>query len=97
MSYMSVDRQLCTLCGNCVEACPFGAIVIEDEKVNFTDDCRLCGDCVDACPEGAISLVEEILAPAPATAEQNGQKAPGTLPVPPHSPPPPPPSPFPPS
>ncbi|HHW09934.1 MAG TPA: electron transfer flavoprotein subunit alpha [Firmicutes bacterium] len=77
MSYMSVDRQLCTLCGNCVEACPFGAIVIEDEKVNFTDDCRLCGACVDACPEGAISLVEEILAPAPATAEQNGQKAPG--------------------
>ena len=44
--------------GDCVAACPFGAIVIEDGVARILEDrCRSCEACVAACPKKLISMV----------------------------------------
>lgn len=58
MSGVLVDRDACTLCGACIDACPFGAIEIKDSQLVITEECRLCGACVEACPQGALSIPE---------------------------------------
>lgn len=58
MSRMRVDENLCILCGECVQACPFAAIEMGPTAIQFTDACRLCRICVRACPVGAIYLEE---------------------------------------
>ncbi len=48
----------CLGCGDCVEACSFDAIHM-DEKTGLpvvTDNCVACGACVDACPKNIIEL-----------------------------------------
>jgi len=44
-------RENCTNCGECVSACPFGAITMSKEKKIKIDykHCNLCMKCVDAC------------------------------------------------
>ena len=56
MSHMQVDHDLCTLCGECVAACPFDGVTMESGVIEFTDSCRLCRLCIKACPTGAIWL-----------------------------------------
>ena len=57
----AVDEKLCTGCGSCVEACPFGAISMhkrEGELALSQIDpllCTGCGNCVVTCPVKAIS------------------------------------------
>ncbi len=53
-----VDRQKCTACGVCVDVCPFGAISLEETRLEISDECTLCGMCVDTCEFGALSLPE---------------------------------------
>jgi electron transfer flavoprotein alpha subunit len=53
-----VDRQKCTVCGVCTDACPMGAIALRENQVEISDDCSLCGICVDTCEFGALSLPE---------------------------------------
>lgn len=53
-----VDRQKCTVCGVCVDACPFGALSLHETLLDVSDECTLCGMCVDACEFGALSLPE---------------------------------------
>jgi heterodisulfide reductase subunit A len=56
-----VDEKLCTGCGNCVEACPFGAISMHKREgeldLSQIDPllCTGCGNCVVVCPVKAIS------------------------------------------
>jgi len=40
-----VDQQRCTSCGTCVEACPVGAIVLDDQNLACIDqaECIRCG------------------------------------------------------
>ena len=49
----------CLGCGDCVEACQFGAISVNPEtSIPEVDDekCTSCGACVKACPRGIIEL-----------------------------------------
>ncbi len=55
---ISVDKDLCTGCGLCIQACPFGSIEMVGDYPEIKDDCRLCNACVEACPEGAITIKE---------------------------------------
>ena len=56
-----VDAQRCTWCGECADACPYGAIgpvLIEGRKIAQVDPslCRGGGACVPVCPENAMDL-----------------------------------------
>lgn len=50
---ISLKRDLCTLCGDCVAACPAEAVEIGDGPV-FKDCCIACYNCVRACSENAL-------------------------------------------
>jgi heterodisulfide reductase subunit A2 len=56
-----VDTELCTWCGACAEACPYGApqeAEVDGKAVAMIDKtaCKGCGGCVPVCPVKAIDL-----------------------------------------
>lgn len=55
---ITIDPGLCTGCGDCVEACPEGAIQLVAGKAKLVADnyCDGLGACIGECPEGAISI-----------------------------------------
>ncbi|MDI6858717.1 MAG: 4Fe-4S binding protein [Dehalococcoidia bacterium] len=60
-----VDEEKCTLCGACVEACPWQSISLAEGRLTIDRDlCAECGACLPVCPTGAIYEVE--VAPAAA-------------------------------
>ncbi len=55
-----IEEDLCIGCGDCVEACPFGAIKMGSEVVEGDRRiCMGCGVCVSVCQEGALTLVRD--------------------------------------
>ncbi len=53
-----IDKDACSECGECAEACPHDAINDEDGEFVINDEtCQKCGICEDACPTEAISKV----------------------------------------
>jgi NAD-dependent dihydropyrimidine dehydrogenase PreA subunit len=60
MWIVSRDDEKCEGCGECVEACPAGILVLEDGRVRVTDEtaCLGCETCVTVCPTGAITIQE---------------------------------------
>jgi heterodisulfide reductase subunit A len=53
-----VAAAACTGCGDCVGACPFGAIALADgAAVVDGAGCKGCGACTPVCPEDAIDLL----------------------------------------
>lgn len=61
----SIDPALCTMCGNCLEACTHNAIWGETKKAYLAGylpfeilpgRCVKCGDCLKICPAGAIMI-----------------------------------------
>ena len=55
-----VDKDKCTGCEECVNACPAQVFEIEDGKSEPVemDECLGCETCVEVCPEGAITVTE---------------------------------------
>jgi ferredoxin len=52
----SVNVGLCTHCGECVTACPTGALSLNDEVEIDVGTCIFCCSCKKSCPEAAISI-----------------------------------------
>lgn len=52
MDFLKFDAVKCTLCGKCIDKCPFGALRIEGKGIAVGDTCRMCGMCVRSCPSG---------------------------------------------
>ena len=53
---VTVEAKLCSFCGLCVTACPYGARVLDhEERVARVVEtlCHGCGSCVAVCPNGA--------------------------------------------
>ena len=53
-----VDSSLCSMCGDCANACPTRAIDIDkDGNVTVQNPyCVNCGACVTVCPDGALTM-----------------------------------------
>jgi len=69
---LAIDREKCTLCGVCVEVCPFSALTNTGDRIEVSEACTLCGQCVKECPEKAISIEEKPQAPAADSAQYRG-------------------------
>jgi ferredoxin len=56
--YMAVtDEETCVGCGQCEEACFFGARKVEGDRLRREEErCFGCGVCVGSCPEEAIRI-----------------------------------------
>ena len=52
------DTSKCTQCGQCVEACPTGAISPDDVTQTDRWQCIICFACVKCCPEEARHMNE---------------------------------------
>ncbi|HCC69907.1 MAG TPA: (4Fe-4S)-binding protein [Bacteroidales bacterium] len=56
----SIDNEVCTSCGLCLEKCRFDAIETDGERYQVKElDCEGCGYCERICPVGAISMKEQ--------------------------------------
>ncbi len=67
---LKINREKCVMCGNCVPACPFGALDVVDDKIVVNEKCTLCGACKDVCAYDAISIE----APQPAAKADSNAK-----------------------
>jgi len=62
-SLLNAGRNLCEYgClgyNDCIRACPFDAISLDDNNMRIIDEerCTGCGKCVEACPKNIIELV----------------------------------------
>ncbi|WP_414470028.1 4Fe-4S binding protein [Methanobacterium sp. ACI-7] len=57
-----IDKDKCTGCGECKEACPKGAKIwnVEDKAMATNlQFCHLCTICASKCPEQAILVVRD--------------------------------------
>jgi len=53
-----VEADLCIACGDCIEACQFGAISLNDYKAVVNEqECMGCGVCETICIQGAHNLI----------------------------------------
>ncbi len=61
MWQVTVDKDLCTGCGECVELCPVEVFELIDDKSEsvHADEFMGCESCMEVCEAGAIT-VEEI-------------------------------------
>lgn len=61
MDLLTIDHTLCTGCGTCLDACPTGAISLDEDECLSTINpalCNECLECLDVCPNDAIQRVE---------------------------------------
>ncbi len=60
-----IDEKKCTGCGECIPACPEGALQIIDGKARLVSDlfCDGLGACLGHCPEGAMTVEKREASP----------------------------------
>jgi NAD-dependent dihydropyrimidine dehydrogenase PreA subunit len=65
-----INPHLCIMCGECLEACKYDAIIGERKVPYLSGDlpfeirqkrCTKCGECVEVCPTGAIEVISIIV------------------------------------
>lgn len=49
-----IERELCNGCKRCIQACPYGAIELEEGKARILDRCTGCGACLVVCKQEAV-------------------------------------------
>ena len=55
-----IDEEKCKGSGECLKACPHGAMALMDGKAIVNHElCDLDGLCIPACPHGAIDILGE--------------------------------------
>jgi ferredoxin len=67
-----VKEELCIACGDCVDACQFGAISLMTSASIDQNKCVGCGVCVIACEQAALELVrrpDKEIQPPPETGD----------------------------
>jgi heterodisulfide reductase subunit A len=52
-----VDYKKCIRCGMCIDFCPYGALILEEELKVIEVICKGCGACVANCPTGALEQI----------------------------------------
>ena len=60
---LAINKDACTLCLSCVNACPAGALQDNPQKpqLKFIEkNCVQCGLCAKTCPEKALTLVPQL-------------------------------------
>lgn len=58
----SVDKSICTGCGDCAKVCQFNALaVVKKNVIIFPEICHHCGACYIACKAGAMSAVNRTI------------------------------------
>jgi NAD-dependent dihydropyrimidine dehydrogenase PreA subunit len=59
MFVVTVNEELCTGCGECVNSCPAQIFKLENNKsVVGNDECLGCQGCVAVCPVAAVKVEE---------------------------------------
>lgn len=53
---IEIRTEVCTGCGDCIPACPYGALGLENGVAVVGEGCTLCGACESACPFEAIII-----------------------------------------
>jgi len=56
---VKILTEECIGCQACIDTCPYGAIVMKDDKAVITEDCTFCGACESSCPASAILVERE--------------------------------------
>jgi len=58
----AIEADLCIGCGQCVSACPAGAICVGPEGKAAVNEllCRGCAACVEVCPAGAVRMSQPV-------------------------------------
>jgi caffeyl-CoA reductase-Etf complex subunit CarE len=67
-----IDKDLCTGCGECLDACPFEALELINDIAVVNQACTLCGACEEVCPVEAITVPEVERTEDSRTAEASG-------------------------
>jgi len=65
---VTIDTELCTVCGQCVEVCPGGPLLLTEDHIEVDQTCLLgciaCGQCMAVCPTGAVTVNGRDLSPS---------------------------------
>ena len=58
MAIKSINRELCSGCGYCVDGCPMDVLRMEERApiIKYPLDCIVCFVCELECPEHAIHV-----------------------------------------
>lgn len=55
VDFIAISNK-CSQCGACVEACPVGAINLENSSLLDKEKCILCCACIKCCPQNARTM-----------------------------------------